>query len=512
VSAVAVARIRSPNAAFTAAALAAATLGAAIGRQPLIALALVFVGAMALSLVAWPDLATLMVVFVTYLNVAAVGIKYHGAPLALGLVIPLLLLVPVAYNVLQNRPLIVNSGFALMLAFLLVEIVSTIGSRDIYTGWEKIKTFAFEGVVIYFLLVNAIRTPATLRRAIWVLLGSGAMLGAVTLLQHVTRNYAKPYGGFAQVGRDYFTGQATEPRLAGPLGDPNYYAQIMLVLVALGLMMMWSERSKLLKVLALAAAALAAIAVALTTSRGAAVAFLVVLVLMTFLRYMSLRQLALVVPGIVVLVMAIPSYRDRVATLVHLTGPAEVSRDESGADESVRSRSTEMMAALLVFTDHPIVGVGPDQFPLYYQEYAGRVGGELHDRKRFGADKGAEPQREAHNMFLSIGADVGLAGLGVFLALVWVTIRDLVRARRLWLGRDPMLANVATGFLLAIVAYLVSGLFLTLAFERYFWLLLALGGATAAIAARAASEPAPDGSEDAAEAYRPQVRRLGRAQ
>jgi hypothetical protein len=41
----------------------------------------------------------------------------------------------------------------------------------------------------------------------------------------------------------------------------------------------------------------------------------------------------------------------------------------------------------------------------------------------------------------------------------------------------PDVAHLATGIGLAIVAYLGTGVFLSLAFQRYFWLLVALAGA-----------------------------------
>ena len=73
-------------------------------------------------------------------------------------------------------------------------------------------------------------------------------------------------------------------------------------------------------------------------------------------------------------------------------------------------------------------------------------------------------------------------GLAAFSCLLFVTARLLLRARRRLLTTRPDLADLPTAFLLAIVAYVACGLFLTLAFERYFWLLMALAAASAAIA------------------------------
>src|SRR5205085_2101245 len=47
------------------------------------------------------------------------------------------------------------------------------------------------------------------------------------------------------------------------------------------------------------------------------------------------------------------------------------------------------------------------------------------------------------------------------------------------------LEGIAAGLFVAICGYLMAGLFLTLAFERYFWLLAALGGAAIIVLNRA---------------------------
>ncbi|HSL32690.1 MAG TPA: hypothetical protein VK871_03515, partial [Candidatus Limnocylindrales bacterium] len=45
----------------------------------------------------------------------------------------------------------------------------------------------------------------------------------------------------------------------------------------------------------------------------------------------------------------------------------------------------------------------------------------------------------------------------------------------------PDLAAMAAGFMLALVGYLASGLFLHLSYARYYWLVLALAGAAATV-------------------------------
>ena len=120
----------------------------------------------------------------------------------------------------------------------------------------------------------------------------------------------------------------------------------------------------LLKLAALGCGALAAIAVALTFSRGAALAA------GDDPRGDGRPALhpaghVLVAVGLVAVVLiAVPAYGDASDQPGRSRGDASpTSRPSAGTDNSLLSRATENLAALNVFADHPIVGVGPEQFP-----------------------------------------------------------------------------------------------------------------------------------------------------
>jgi putative inorganic carbon (hco3(-)) transporter len=205
------------------------------------------------------------------------------------------------------------------------------------------------------------------------------------------------------------------------------------------------------------------------------------------LRYLRARHLAAIGLAVALLVAAVPAYRERVATVTAIGGATARAGEQTTADESTRSRTTEMLAAGLAFADHPLLGVGPGAFPYYYQRYAQRVGIEVRDETQSGPERGELPRREAHDIVLGIAADLGIAGLVAFGGVMFLTLRNLVRARRRSLERRQELANLSDSLLLALVAYLTAGLFLTLAFERYLWLLAALAGAAARISASRSS-------------------------
>jgi O-antigen ligase len=131
-----------------------------------------------------------------------------------------------------------------------------------------------------------------------------------------------------------------------------------------------------------------------------------------------------------------------------------------------------MYAAALVFADHPIVGVGPDMFHSYYADYVQLAG----DNSYFAGT------RQAHNLYLSIAANHGLLGLIAYLVIIYFTLRWLAQARKQLAVHDPMLANIATGLILAITSYLATGIGLHFGFARFYWLIMALACATVQIA------------------------------
>jgi hypothetical protein len=74
-----------------------------------------------------------------------------------------------------------------------------------------------------------------------------------------------------------------------------------------------------------------------------------------------------------------------------------------------------------------------------------------------------------------------------------MTLRYLARVRKRWIAEEPDLANMATAYMLSIVTYLTTGIFLHFAFIRYFWLIMALAAAVIYIAEqRALAAPQDD--------------------
>jgi putative inorganic carbon (hco3(-)) transporter len=442
-----------------------APLVAAAGLLPLL-----------VAVVVRPERATLVFVFCFYANLPVVGAGAVGLPTGDAAAFAVLLAVPVVLALVVGREaLVVTPALALMVAWLVVLVLSSVVAADGGdTGAAAIKTFLTEGLLLYVLVVNAVRSPEMMRAVIWGLLSAGGVMGAVSIWQEATHAYHQTLFGFARVSIDAFkvgdslNGKVLRPRLTGPIGDTNRYAQVLLVLVPLAVSRMRVERDARLRWLAAGLAGLSLSGMVLTFSRGAAVALALLVVAMVLIGAVRVRHV--LTAGIIAAVLVLAFAPEYVTRLQSLGAADTATARDTQADAALRGRATENLAAYMTFRDHPLLGVGPGQFfRRYSQEEANKL-----DLRFLGKN------RRAHNMYLEIAADTGIVGLATLLAIVAATLVQLWRVTRRWAarGREDLVA-LGQGFLLALVAYMAAAIFLQLSYQRYFWFLVALGNATA---------------------------------
>jgi O-antigen ligase len=444
-----------------------------------------------IAMIIWPEMATLAVIFILFTNAADIAEEFHGVPYLVAASFPLLLCAPLFYYLVARREqFILPRVLPLICVFALIQFVGALFSKDVSLAIPGLISFLLEGLAVYVLLTNVIRTPKMMRQVIWVLLIAGLFAGALSFYQQVTRTFQNSYGGFAQMtsrGFEDLRGAVAsrQYRLAGPIGEQNRYAQIMLMLLPLGLLRCWNERSFWLRGVAGIASAFVAVGIVLTFSRGAAIGCGVLILIMAYMRIITARQFGVIILGGVVMLAAFPGFLNRLASLTPLLNlHAQLSDAAADADGAVKGRATAMLTAALVCADNPLIGVGPNMFRFHYKDYARLVG-----------PRWQEGNWQSHNLYLGIAADNGLIGLFVFLAIIWITLRDLVRIYKHWKCADPELAMLAVGLMLALVAYLVTGMGLHFAYVRYFWLFMALAGALGTMSDRALQSQAAEANQ-----------------
>ena len=447
-------------------------IGLVVVKQTYLALGMILVFLLLLCLLKWPDMATLLVVFFIYTNIGPVAIRFYGVPPFLASIFPLVLFIQLAwYIIFRREKIVLNPVLGLLIVLLVIYTLGAAFSSDITLAMPQFTEYVVEGLLLYFLLTNVIRTPAMLKRVVWVLLISGALIGGLSLYQQVTKTFDNNYGGFAQVQSDFTTGTENlqgaiqQPRLAGSIGEKNRYGQIMLMLVPLGLFQLWMYRSTWARVLTLILTGLIIAGGALSFSRGAAVGFVLLVLIMVFLRYIKIYQLLILVLGVALIFWAFPQYGSRLSSLNVLATLASPDSGPAlaGADNAVVDRASLMIAAFMVFRDHPVFGVGPGMVRYYTEAYVRQVG-----------ISSVSGNYQAHDLYLGIAADAGLLGLICFLLILFIPLRDLAEARKYWMISRPDLSYLATAFFQVLVSYMVTGLFLHLSYYRFFFLMLAL--------------------------------------
>ena len=444
-------------------------------KEPTLAAAGFLALVLVLAVGRWPSAPVFFVLFIVYTNAAVVAVQFHGVPFIVGAAFPLLLAVPLAHALIVKRErLIFTPVLFLIFLFFGIQLMTAVFARELL--FEPLMTFAIEALGFYFLLLNTIRTPNVLRYAVWAIVLAGLVIGGLVVFQELSGSYDNDFGGFAQTGNAFGTGEEdlqgeiTQTRLAGPLGKPNRFAQIMVMLVPLAMFRFWGERRLGLRLVAGAAVVLISAAALLTFSRGAVVAYGLMIVALILVRQIKIYQFAILLVGLLLVLTLVPNVGGRLVKLSDLNPAAFFSEEQSGgiesADSSTKSRVTQMMAAVLMFADNPITGIGPGMYPSHYHEYAKIVGLKV-----------KTTDRQSHFLYGGIAAETGIFGILTFGAILFVAMRDLWRTRKRWKRERPEYAHMATGLMLAIFTYLITGIFLHFAYIRFFWMVMGVAGA-----------------------------------
>ena len=273
-------------------------------------------------------------------------------------------------------------------------------------------------------------------------------------------------------------------RSAGPIGEPNRYAQVLVVLLPLAALRFRRERSRALRWLSLASAALICGGIILTFSRGAMLTAVFIFGLLVYFRFIRPLPMVVAALSLSLLVLALdPQAALRFASLGGVksllanrtSGYKEPAQSQTGIpDTSVVRRYVLNVATWHVFLDHPILGVGPGHFAEYYSmPYSNRVG-LIEQLKKY----------RGHNLYFETLAETGILGLASFLAIIVAIMHGLWRIWKRLQQEGSEFADTAIAFFLCLVAYLISAVFAHLSYQRYLWLLIALSSAAINILGR----------------------------
>jgi O-antigen ligase len=430
----------------------------------------------------YPSASIVLLVLFVYLNLSQILERFHGLPSLLRLlVVPMAIAAWMRHGGAAFRS-VGRLGLTLLLTgYCMILLCSTTWARDAQLADERLFEH-LKALVIYFLVALLASSAALVRRSLWTLLGAGATVAALGIWQVATGDFAQTFGGLARFKQAQIYGQYFKPRIAGPLGDPNFFAQILILLVPIGLFLAWGERQRLGKILALTLTAVVSAGTVLTYSRSAALVLAAVLGLSLLARRGHLREVALGVGFAVALLLALPTdFVRRLATVEEILPGRQESIDP---DSSFAERRLYAGVAWQEFLERPVLGVGVGNYTAYFDDYAQRVGS-------VGRQYEEEGRFFAHNLYLEIGAETGVLGLIGFALSIVAGLFYLRRAYGWYLDAgDARMAGLARALEISLIGFLLFGVFLHNQYPRYPWLILGFAAAIYRVARRpSASEP-----------------------
>ncbi|MCU1385825.1 MAG: putative O-antigen polymerase, partial [Acidobacteria bacterium] len=320
-------------------------------------------------------------------------------------------------------------------------------------GSAKVFTDIYVKIILIFgLMMSTITTPRRIRQMTWVMMVASGYIASRAVFDYVR-------------GVNLVEGDRVRGAVGGMFENPNDLALNLVTFLAPTLFILVSDRkpSRRLFAAALAVAMLAAIVC--TKSRSGFLGLVAMGAVVMY--YMAKVKPALIGGVLLAGLMALPvmpsSFWNRMDSIMN------AEEDPTGS-RAARLRLIDQ--GVQVFMDNPLTGIGAGQF------------------QNYNAPGVVEKWRVTHNVWLQVGAELGIFGLATFAFLVlraytanFAAMRMLRRPRTPRPGdtdlqltdeeRRTMDLN-AKGMFAAIVGWTVCALFASVAFNWTFYYVLAL--------------------------------------
>lgn len=325
--------------------------------------------------------------------------------------------------------------------FLLIAVGSMIVARDPAHSLGEVVEY-LKVLVLVFLLVQLVRTPAQLRTLMYVIFAgsvAAVVLGVMNLVF-----------GIQSIGENYIHTSEYVIRFIGTQENPNRAAAYMCTAVPLGMFAV-KHAPRALKPFWILGIVILVGGVYATFSRSAAfpLAMMTGAVLLREVR--SRRSFFIVATLIAVAAILTPHvWWERVLGL-------EAAFETTTLDWSVYNRLLALHTAWELFLRYPLTGVGIGNFidAASYQVFMRIV---------------------VHNTYLEILVGTGLFGLTAFLLIMSSGFRHTVTGvRARWNGQPEWMRSACFYCALSAVSMWMSSFFGTMSFRQPFWIPIATG-------------------------------------
>jgi putative inorganic carbon (HCO3(-)) transporter len=314
--------------------------------------------------------------------------------------------------------------------------VSLIVSPDPSAGMAKVLRYALF-IGFFVLTVQLVTSRASMKRALRVLALSTTAAALWALVA-------------------FLSGELE--RAGGPITDPNDFAFLIATVLPLTAYL-WLEEPRR-RALWGGCFALQAAATLATFSRGALVGLAALAVWAIATRRVPIFGVLAGIATTIVLVLIALLFWSPVVN-------ERLESKEKVQGQNASSRLAFWDAAVRMWYDRPVTGVGPARFNEEAPDYVRNSGSALKNPV-------------AHNSYLEILAENGIFALAFFLAYIWVSWRSLRRSwRTAVLDGDDQGVRLSTALQAAFVVAVVGAFFLSQQLALPLWLIGALAAALA---------------------------------
>jgi len=331
-------------------------------------------------------------------------------------------------------------------AFLGWMILSLAGALVLETSFDVVFGNFLKTALMFVIVAGAVRGPRDIERLAMVYLVSATLYSVV-----VISRFDLGAGDAWRLGHLYYY-------------DANDFATFAVTALPFGLYFLHAAERSSVRLFAAFSLCILAIAFVRTGSRGGFIA-LVSVTAFIVLRYTAIalrwRIAATAIVALVVVGTASDQYWTQMGTIL---SDADYNRtDESGRMQIWRRGIGYMFR-------YPVFGVGPGNF----QAAEGMLS-SFAARQQVGV---GVRWNAAHNSYIQVGAELGIPGLVIFIAMIASTFGILRRVNRTY-GRSGddhednprALTNALTA---SLVGFVVGAYFLSLVYAELFYMLLAM--------------------------------------
>ncbi|MCD4814142.1 O-antigen ligase family protein [bacterium] len=335
----------------------------------------------------------------------------------------------------------------------------------VYEDFEGILTIAGYGL-LFFLVNQYVRHLKDINKFLAVIVAAGLLAGGYGVAQNFGIDFIK-----------WNPHTYTASRLFGSLGNPNFLAAYLLMVLPIAMMLFLAVKQVTWKRVLLLIIVIIGLAIFFTKSRGAFYALVAEAVVLAAYVFWDIKKMSragnisealwtrnkrwlLVLAVLAGLTLFSPYVRSNISTTVTRT---IATMDMKSI--KITPRLYIWRSALQMMRDKPIIGSGLDTFQITFPKY------RLAEYWRL--EWNGTPEK-AHNFFLQIGATTGFLGLGAWLwllvafyAVLWKQLKTLPPYRR----------HVTAAIGIAQLGFIVQNQFnfTVIGYGSLFWFLLALG-------------------------------------